>query len=157
MTRPLLLLPLLLAACATPAPSVTDVAVADLPPEVVAALRAAEPQIAIEGAQLKLREGRRYYDVEGTVPGRGEIELDLLLTPAGWRVVEIQRNIAWADAPAAVRAAAPNAAPVRVIESRQTDGSVVYELFAPGRPATPALEVMLRDGAATVLREAWPH
>jgi hypothetical protein len=44
-----------------------------------------------------------------------------------------------------------------VIESRQTDGTVIYELFADGAPAMPALEVALRDGQAKVLAEVWPH
>ena len=47
--------------------------------------------------------------------------------------------------------------PVRVIESRQTDKSIVYELFAAGRPATPALEVRVHEGKASVLSETWPH
>jgi hypothetical protein len=46
---------------------------------------------------------------------------------------------------------------VRVIESTQNDGAVIYELFAPGQPKTPALEVSWKDGKAKVLTEAWPH
>jgi hypothetical protein len=34
---------------------------------------------------------------------------------------------------------------------------VIYELFADGQPATPALEVRVVDGRAEVLKEAWPH
>ena len=63
-----------------------------------------------------------------------------------WTVVEVQRDIAWAEAPASVRQAAGQVEPVRVIESRQTDGAIVYELFAAGKPQTPSLEVMLKDG-----------
>ena len=44
----------------------------------------------------------------------------------------MQRDIAWADAPAPVRAAAGGAAdaftPARVIESTQEDGTIIYEL-----------------------------
>lgn len=131
------------------------------PPEVVAAVKAAEPRMTITDAELKEREGRRYYDVEGELPGGEEIELDLLETPAGWQVVEVQRDVAWAATPSAVRAEAAKAwkgpDPVRVIESRQTDGAVIYELFATGAPERPALEVALRDGQAKVLNEVWPH
>ncbi|HEX2559951.1 hypothetical protein [Phenylobacterium sp.] len=131
------------------------------PAEVAAAVAKAAPQMKITGAELKERDGRRYYDVEGELPGGGEIELDLLQTPAGWEVVEVQRDIGWAAAPQAVRTAAAGSwrgpDPARVIESRQTDGAVIYELFAPGRPQTPALEVMLKHGAAKVLAEVWPH
>lgn len=154
-----------LAACdrAPDAPEtrITETAAADIPAEVRAAVLAARPDMVIAEAELKEREGRRYYDVEGSSDG-GEIELDLLQTPQGWQVVEIQRDIHWTDAPAEVRQAAARARlgfqPVRVIESAQADGTaVIYELFAEGQPATPALEVRVKDGAAEVLKEAWPH
>ena len=117
--------------------------------------------MTITEAELKEREGRRYYDVEGAVGG-GEIELDLLETPEGWQVVEIQRDIAWASAPRPVRTAAeaarPGLAPVRVIESTQTvDGAVIYELFAARQLATPSLEIRWKDSRAEVLKEVWPH
>jgi hypothetical protein len=151
MLRPVLVTLLLLAACA-PKPAENAV-----PPEVAAAVKAASPQMTIAEAELKEREGRRYYDVEGTLPDGSEIELDMLETPQGWQVVEIQRDIAWTTAPAPVIAAAGKAVPVRVIESKQTDGSIVYELFAEGKPQSPSLEVMWKDGQAEVLTEAWPH
>lgn len=120
------------------------------------AVNAAQPGTTITQAELKERDGRRYYDVEGEVNG-DEIELDLLETDGVWAVAEIQRDIAWADAPADVRAAAGNVSPVRVIESKQTDGSIVSELFAAGKPAEPSLAVMLKDGEAELLSERWPH
>jgi hypothetical protein len=144
------LIALLLTLAASPA-------LAQAPADVAAAVKKAMPQMKIVEAELKEREGRRYYDVEGTLPDGSEIELDLLQTPQGWQVVEIQRDIAWNTAPAPVIAAAGKAKPVRVIESKQTDGSIVYELFAAGKPATPSLEVMWKDGKAKVLTEAWPH
>jgi hypothetical protein len=149
--RTTLLAVLLLAACA-PKPAADAV-----PPDVAAAVKAASPQMKIAEAELKEREGRRYYDVEGTLPDGSEIELDMLETPQGWKVVEIQRDVAWTTAPAPVIAAAGAAQPVRVIESRQTDGSIVYELFAQGKPETPSLEVMWKDGQAKVLTQTWPH
>lgn len=151
MRRFALLICLIFTGC-EPKPSENPV-----PPAVVAAVKAASPQMKIAEAELKEREGRRYYDVEGTLPDGSEIELDLLETPDGWRVVEIQRDIPWAEAPPLVVAAAGSAQPVRVIESKQTDGSIVYELFASGQPGKPALEVMWKDGRAEVLTEAWPH
>jgi len=156
-----------LAACtpaeapAPPATAITPTAAADLPEAVRAAVLAARPAMVIAEAELKEREGRRYYDVEGTVDG-AEIELDLLETPQGWRVVEIQRDLNWSAVPAGVRTAAATAragfVPVRVIESVQAaDGAVIYELFADGQPATPALEVRAHNGRTEVLKEAWPH
>lgn len=149
------------APAAAPLTAITPMAAADLPEAVRAAVLQARPGMVIAEAELKEREGRRYYDIEGTIDG-AEIELDLLETPQGWRVVEIQRDITWTAAPVAVRDAAARArsgfVPVRVIESTQAEGgAVIFELFADGQPATPALEVRVADGRAEVLKEAWPH
>jgi len=146
---------------AAPATAITPTAAADIPEAVRAVVLAARPGMVIAEAELKEREGRRYYDVEGTLAG-AEIELDLLETPAGWQVVEIQRDLPWTAVPAAVRTAADGAragfVPVRIIESVQAaDGAIIYELFADGQPATPALEVRVANGRTEVLKEAWPH
>jgi hypothetical protein len=148
---------LAVAVFASPALAEPKVDAAAIPPGVAAAVRSAQPDLRVVQAELKEREGRRYYDVEGVLPDGSELELDLLQTGETWTVVEIQRDIAWADAPGNVRTAAGPVEPVRVIESRQTDGSIVYELFAAGKPQTPSLEVMLKDGEARVLQETWPH
>ena len=146
---------------ATPVTAITPTVAADIPEAVRAVVLAARPGMVIIEAELKERENRRYYDVEGTLNGAG-IELDLLETPRGWEVVEIQRDIPWSSAPAAVRAAAEGSrsgfTPVRVIESTQTeDGAIIYELFADGQPATPVFEVRAANGRTDVLTEAWPH
>lgn len=137
------------------------VAASAVPAEVLAVVKAAQPSMTIQEAELKEREGRRYYDVEGTLPGGAEIELDLLETPKGWEVVETQRDLPWGDAPHPVHAAAAaptkGVAPARVIESRQIDGMIIYELFAPGQPKSPAVEISWKDGVAKVLTETWPH
>ncbi|WP_332640490.1 hypothetical protein [Brevundimonas sp.] len=145
-----------------PATVITPTRKADLPGAVRAVVLTARPGMIVSEAELKEREGRRYYDVEGRMPDGSDIELDLLETPSGWKVVEVQRDVAWDRVPNRVRAAAGGAragfTPVRVIESTQADdGSVIYELFAEGQPATPALEVRVVDGRAEVLKEAWPH
>ena len=146
---------------AAPATAITPTAAADIPEAVRAVVLAARPGMVIIEAELKERENRRYYDVEGTLNGAG-IELDLLETPRGWEVVEIQRDIPWSAAPTAVRAAAEGSrsgfTPVRVIEGTQAeDGAIIYELFADGQPATPVLEVRAANGRTDVLKEAWPH
>lgn len=134
---------------------------ADLPHQVIVAAERAIPGVRIMGAERKEREGRHYYDVEGVRPDGADVELDLLQTPRGWEVVEIQRDLAWADVPKIARAAAASALgtiiPVRVIESRQTGGQIIYELFKPGAPAKPAYEVMVENGKARLLTEEWPH
>jgi hypothetical protein len=149
-------------AAQVPETKVTPVAAADLPPAVVAVVTAAAPGLKIKEAEFKERADRRYYDVEGVLPDGAEIEFDLLQTGETWKIVETQRDIAWTSTPQPVRDAAvkaePKVAPVRVIESTQADGQVIYELFAQGQPKTPALEVSWKKGgAAKVLTEAWPH
>lgn len=140
---------------------VTPVAAKDLPAAVVSAIKAVAPAMVIKEAELKEREGRRYYDVEGVMPDGSEIEFDLLEKDNRWQIVETQRDIAWRDAPKLVRDAAAASGktitPVRVIESTQSDGMVIYELFAAGKPKEPSMEVSLKDGRAKVLTEVWPH
>lgn len=158
---------LALAACTQPAQvappdSATPVAAAEVPADAAAAALAALPGFTITDAERKERDGRVYYDVGGTRSDGAPVELDLLQTEQGWRVVEIQRDVAWAEAPGNVRAAAqaaPNAfTPVRVIESTQAEsGAVIYELFAEGRPEAPSMEVRLVNGSAEIMTAANPH
>ena len=115
------------------------------------------PGMKIAEAERKERGGKLFYDVEGTRPDGSPVELDLIEEAGAWRVVEMQRDIAWADAPAPVRAAAGAPAdafaPARVIESTQEDGTIVYELFAPGKADEPAAEVNWKDGKAVLRTE----
>lgn len=137
---------------------ITDLTAADVPDTVRSLAEKSAEGFRISEAQRKVRDGRTYFDVEGVLPDGSEIEFDILMTAEGPEIVEIQRDIPWSEAPEAVKAAAAGAAPVRVIESRQTDGTIIYELFAPGMPADPAIEVSLgTDGTAKVLSERWPH
>lgn len=139
----------------------TEVAVADLPPDLLTLVASAVPGIKVQGAERKEREGRVYYDVEGQRADGTEVELDVLKEATGYSIVEIQRDIPWSAAPEFVRAAAAASGkafePVRVIESKQTDGSVIYELFAEGAPAKPSLEVRAVGDKAEVLKEEWMH
>lgn len=139
----------------------TEVAVADLPPDLMTLVADSVPGIMVQGAERKEREGRVYYDVEGQRADGTEVELDVLEESTGYSIVEIQRDIPWSEAPDFVRSAAAASEkpfePVRVIESKQTDGSVIYELFAEGAPAKPSLEVRVVDGKAEVLKEEWKH
>jgi hypothetical protein len=135
-------------------PAVTPEAL-PVPPDIAEVVAAAMPGVAITSGAT---DGAGEYEVTGTLSGQ-EYEFDLMGPDGGWRVVEIQRDIAWADAPAPVRdvvATAPNGfLPERVIESRQpADGSVVYELFAPGAADTPAIEVRFLDGEAAIMPPA---
>ena len=135
-----------------PTAEISTVAEADLPPGVRDAVLAKVPGMKIAETERKERGGKTFYDVEGTRPDGSPVELDLIEEAGKYRVVEMQRDIAWADAPAPVRAAAGGAAdaftPARVIESTQDDGTIVYELFAPGKADEPAAEVNWKNGKA---------
>ncbi len=135
-----------------PAAEISSVAAADLPAGVRDAVLARVPGMTIAEAERKERGGKTFFDVEGKRPDGTPVELDLIEEAGKYRIVEMQRDIAWADAPAPVRTAAAAAAdaftPARVIESTQEDGTVVYELFAPGKADEPAAEVNWKDGKA---------
>ena len=141
--------------------TVTKVDASELPPEALSIVTNAVPGMQIEEAERKERDGRVYYDVGGRRVDGSEVELDLLQEGEGSKIVEIQRDIPWAQAPEAAREAAAASEqafePVRVIESTQTDGAVIYELFAEGKPDKPSLEVRVADGKAEVLQEEWMH
>ena len=136
----------------------TAVALADVPAPVLAAARAARPGFVPAEAESERREGRLYFDIEGRLPDGSEIEFDIMAQGGAWRVVETQRDIAFAEAPDAVRAAArardPALAPVRVIESVQADGLVIYELYAA---QDRKIEVKWDGRTAEVLAREWVH
>lgn len=146
---------------AGPEAVITELAADEIPEEARAAALARVPGMVFAGAERKERDGMVFYDVEGTRPDGSEVELDMLVENGAFRVVEIQRDLAWADVPATARAVAEAApdmfAPVRVIESQQEDGAVIYELFREGQPREPAAEIKLVDGKAEMLTERWAY
>jgi hypothetical protein len=147
---------LMLAACSPAVETKTDApAGAEIDPAIATVVTAAMPGVEIVSAEA---DGEGEYEVTGTFGGQ-EYEFDLMGPDGGWRVIEIQRDIAWSDAPDVVRtaaAAAPDAfEPVRVIESHQpVDNSIVYELFKAGVADAPSMEVRFLDGEAAVMPPA---
>lgn len=142
---------LLVVACSPPTATEEAATTPVVDPAIATVVEAAMPGVEITGGEA---DGQGEYEVAGTLNGEA-YEFDLMGPEGGWRVVEIQRDIAWVNAPEAVRLAAmaaPNAfEPQRVIESRQpADGSVIYVLFAPAAPDAPAMEVRFMDGEAAV-------
>ena len=148
---------------AGPETAISNVGEADLPAGLAELVEATVPGMTIAEAERKEREGRIYYDVEGTRPDGSEVEIDVLAGADGkLTAVEVQRDIDWANVPAQVRAAAAAKrdafTPERVIESRQVEGGeTIFELFAPGKPKEPAMEVCWQNGKAEVLGERWAH
>ena len=158
----LVTLGLALAACTPPAQTTSTETAAPaeqtLPAEALALIQAQLPGFTVTGVEVDQSDGE--VEVGGRAADGGEYEIDMRNNNGAWSLIEIQRDIAWADAPEAVRTAAeaaPNTfTPVRVIESRQpVDGSIVYELFAAGaQPGQPTMEVRYLDGQAAVMPPA---
>jgi hypothetical protein len=141
----------------------TEVAIAEVPAQVLAAAQAAQPGFTPSEAESETREGRRYFDIGGKLANGSEVEFDIMEENGRWRVVETQRDIQLAAAPALVRSAATRHdagfTPTRVIESVQGDGVAIYELFGPlsGDPQGRKLEIKWDGKAAEVLTKEWAH
>ena len=152
-----------LSGCQTAPPEavITEIAAEDLPASVSMVIAAERPDFAVTEVLKKVRGTRVYYDVEGDLPDGSEIEFDVLMDGDAAQIVEIQRDLDWANVPTEVRtkalAASEGAIPVRTIESTQTDGAVIYEFFAANKPKDPAYEVRVHQGAVELLSERWIH
>ncbi len=141
---------------------VTEIALPDVPQSVQELVKAARADFTMTEVLKKERDERIYYDVEGELASGEEIEFDVLMTKAGPQIVEIQRDILWAQVPEEARALVGAANQdgleiVRVIESRQTDDSIIYEVFIAGHKSDPRFEVQVKDGAPALLPERWEH
>ncbi len=117
----ILLLPVLcaLAACNAEAPEMkadspaanvetsgkVDVALKDVPAEVLAAAMTEQPGFVAAEAESETREGRRYFDVGGKLADGSEVEFDIMEEGGRWRVVETQRDIDFSAVPPPVRQA----------------------------------------------------
>ena len=142
-----------------PETQVSEVESNEIPEAIRAAAEAKIEGMVIAEVERKERDGMVFYDVEGSRPDGSEVELDMLEENGVYTVVEVQRDIDWADAPKAAASAAPDGlfAPVRVIESIQNDGTIIYELFEDGKPKAPSAEISFKDGKAEMLTERWKY
>ncbi|HYJ82605.1 MAG TPA: hypothetical protein VEW26_07180 [Allosphingosinicella sp.] len=132
----------------------TEVPLAEVPAAVLAAAAAAQPGFTPAEAEAETRDGRRYFDVGGRLADGSEVEFDIMEEGGKWRVVETQRDIALAAAPAAVREEAGDYPAVRVIESRQAEGLILYELYDAQKRK---LEIKWDGKSAERLTEEWAH
>ena len=148
---------------AGPETAVAAVAQGDLPAGLAELAQASVPGMTIREAERKDRDGRTYYDIEGTRPDGSEVEIDVLVQPDGTlKAVEVQRDIDWASAPGPIRAVAAAKAdaftPQGVIESRQVaEGATIYEMFKPGEEDEPTMEVKWQGSKASVLTRRAIH
>jgi hypothetical protein len=138
------------------------VALSHLPQDIVERIEERYPGFHAEAAEYEVRNGKEYYDVEGTGADGTEVEFDLTELDGQWTIVETQRDIDPAAAPAAVRdrlaEAYPDFRPRRVIESDQGGGIIIYEYFGSiAQGPETKLEVRFEKGAAELLQEEWVH
>lgn len=132
----------------------TDVPLGEVPKAVLDAAAAAQPGFTPAEAEAETRDGRRYFDVGGKLADGSEVEFDILEEGGSWRVVETQRDIALEAAPEAVRKAAGTFPAGRVIESRQSDDLVIYELYDAQKRK---LEIKWDGSRAEALTKEWAH
>jgi hypothetical protein len=132
----------------------TEVPIGEVPPAVLAAAAAAQPGFTPAEAEAETRDGRRYFDIGGKLADGAEVEFDIMEEGGRWRIVETQRDIELAAAPAAVRAMAGRFPAERVIESRQADGLVIYELYDARQRK---LEIKWDGKSAEALTKEWAH
>ena len=144
------------------ATEITEIALADVPASVVSLVTAERAGFEMEEVLKKVRDGRTYYDVEGELPSGDEIEFDVLMTSSGPEIVEVQRDILWNQVPSHAREVVKagntdDLKIVRVIESTQTDESIIYEIFVEGHKSDPRFEAQVKDGEAKLLTSRWKH
>lgn len=141
---------------------ITEIALADVPASVSDLVSQVRPDFVMTEVLKKDRGSRTYYDVEGELPNGDEIEFDVLMGASGPEIVEIQRDMSWDDVPKAGRALVDaanegSAEIARVIESTQTDGAIIYEVFIDGHKSDPRFEVYAKDGSFKLLSTRWEH
>jgi hypothetical protein len=157
-----------LCACANPSSDVhdkdntTEIALKDVPSSILALVNDTQPDFVVLEVLKKERGGRVYYDVEGELADGNEIEFDILMNADGPKIVEIQRDIAWSSVPEPARALVDgsnknNDKVSRVIESIQTDGAIIYEIFVEGKSSAPRFEVWSRESNFKLLSTRWEH
>ena len=136
--------------------------ISDVPESVMSTVSIKEPSFVPKEVVKKIRDGRVYYDVEGALPNGSEIEFDVLMTDKGPEIVEIQRDLLWESVPQAAQDLVNSANKdklevVRVIESQQTDDSIIYEVFVAGKSSDPYFEVRVDRQGAELLEARWKH
>lgn len=133
-----------------------------VPAEVLAVARAAMPDLEFTAAEQETRDGNEYYEVGGTLPDGSEWELDMTKVDGVWTVAETQRDIGMDLVPEAVSNALdtkfPGWAPLRIIESDQGGGVVIYEFFGKtDEGEATKIELKWEDGHAELLIDEWLH
>ncbi len=141
---------------------ISKLALSEVPQSVRELVNTTRPDFTMNEVIKKIRDGRVYYDVEGLLANGDEIEFDVLMRDDGPEIVEIQRDLEWDTVPENARAIVNEANAdsleiVRIIESIQTDNSIIYEIFVASQPSEPRFEVLTKDGNVELLPSRWKH
>lgn len=141
---------------------ITEISIADVPTSVKSLVRETNADFVMKEVLKKERGERIYYDVEGELQDGSEIEFDILMGASGPEIVEIQRDIDWSTVPESAQALVIKAntegnSITRVIESTQTDGAIIYEVFIEGNRSDPQFEVWSKDETIKLLSSRWQH
>ena len=139
-----------------------ELAINEVPAEVIAEINKLHPDVTITGAEKELKHGNTYIDVEALEKNGNEIEFDMLLEEQGWEIAEIQRDLTFKQVPVAVQTEfknrLPELTPARIIESDQGDGTVIYEFFTISKEKSEAKhEIKFLRGEAQLLENEWKH
>lgn len=139
-----------------------ELALSEVPVEASMAVLELQPDFKLVAAEKEFKHGDTYIDLEGTRGNGIEVEFDLLQQGEKWVVVERQRDISLIECPVAVvntlRKGAPGFEPVRIMESDQLNGIIIYDFFAEFEDGNVLQqEVKYEDGQASLLQEEWRH
>ena len=139
-----------------------ELAVSDIPAEVLNVINEARPGVNVTGAEKELKHGNTYIDVETLDDEGNEIEFDMLLDGDDWKIAEIQRDLALSELPEVVESLFTSEAngmkPARIIESDQGDGIIIYEFYLVSNEGLETKkEVKFSGGEAEILKEEWKH
>ncbi|GHA98627.1 hypothetical protein GCM10009069_21940 [Algimonas arctica] len=137
--------------------SATKVDLSDVPESVIGVVMDRPGGFKIKYVLRKNHEGQVYYDVGGAYPDGLQVEVDVLLTESGPKILQEQTDIDWVHVPSVVSEAvkkenAGNIEIVRVVANIQPDGyTIIFEFFADERPLHPRFKVSLSDTNEVVM------
>jgi hypothetical protein len=142
----------------TPMPIEGAPQAAEAPADVLAVISAADATFMPTESIEDNTTGARTFKVKGTAANGQITTYNVMHFNEGWRIVQISRDVRWADAPQAVRdavATSPQAiVPDRVVEvhgqGAAGEGVVMYDLYAAGA-SDPAVSVRVADGEAAIM------
>ncbi|TYK67015.1 hypothetical protein [Colwellia echini] len=135
-----------------------ELALVEIPASAMATILENHPDFIAQEAEMELKHGKTYLDIEGIGQTGKEIEFDMLLKDGTWQIVEIQRDLVILQCPEMVLNVLPDISPQRIIESDQTNGIVIYEFYTVDENNKEGkYEVKVENNQAVLLTKEWTH